>query len=88
GICVKSHGGTDAVGFAHALEVAVELILDHLNDEIRTDYNRLVEGGVLNALHDAEDGKGQGMGRTTAFGSSFGQSGAGKAAGGDEGSSQ
>lgn len=41
GICVKSHGGTDAIGFANALEVAVELITDGLNDVIKEDLSHL-----------------------------------------------
>jgi phosphate acyltransferase len=37
GICVKSHGGTDALGFAYAIGVAVDLV--------RYDYkSKLVEG--------------------------------------------
>src|SRR6266851_3182965 len=37
GICVKSHGGTDALGFAYAIGVAVDLV--------RYEYkNKLVEG--------------------------------------------
>jgi phosphate acyltransferase len=41
GICVKSHGGTDALGFANALDVAVELITDGLNDLIKEDLAHL-----------------------------------------------
>jgi phosphate acyltransferase len=41
GICVKSHGGTDGLGFANALEVAVELIRDGLNDVIKEDLAHL-----------------------------------------------
>lgn len=43
GICVKSHGGTDSLGFANALEVAVELITDGLNDVIKEDLAHLDE---------------------------------------------
>jgi len=43
GICIKSHGGTDAFGFANALDVAVELITDDLNDAIKEDLSRLDE---------------------------------------------
>jgi len=43
GICIKSHGGTDAFGFANALEVAVELIADDLNDVIKEDLSHLDE---------------------------------------------
>ena len=42
GVCVKSHGGTDALGFAYAIGVAVDLV--------RYEYkNKLVEG--LAKLH-------------------------------------
>ena len=42
GVCVKSHGGTDALGFAYAIGVAVDLV--------RYEYkNKLVEG--LGKLH-------------------------------------
>jgi glycerol-3-phosphate acyltransferase PlsX len=41
GICIKSHGGTDGLGFANALEVAVELIRDGLNDVIKEDLAHL-----------------------------------------------
>ena len=37
GVVVKSHGGTDAVGFAHALDVAMDLVMNHFNDRIRAD---------------------------------------------------
>jgi hypothetical protein len=44
GICVKSHGGTDALGFAYAIGVAIDMV--------RYDYkNKLVEG--LAKLHAA-----------------------------------
>ena len=41
GICIKSHGGTDGVGFANAIHVAVELILNSFNDCIKEDYAKL-----------------------------------------------
>lgn len=40
GICVKSHGGTDGLGFCHAIKVAHELVVDNLNDGIKEDYAR------------------------------------------------
>ena len=40
GICVKSHGGTDPVGFANAVKVAHKLITDRVNDGIKEDYAR------------------------------------------------
>lgn len=34
GIVVKSHGGTDGIGFANAIEVAISLVEDKINDTI------------------------------------------------------
>lgn len=42
GICVKSHGGTDAIGFANAVGVAVNLVSRGFNDLIREDLGRLM----------------------------------------------
>jgi glycerol-3-phosphate acyltransferase PlsX len=41
GICIKSHGGTDAVGFANAIHVAVEMITHSFNEGIKEDYAQL-----------------------------------------------
>ena len=41
GICVKSHGGTDALGFANAIKVAAELVRDELNEGIKKDFAKL-----------------------------------------------
>jgi len=41
GICVKSHGGTDGMGFAHALQVAAELSTNAINESIKADYAQL-----------------------------------------------
>ena len=38
GICVKSHGGTDAFGFANAIGVAVDLVADGVNEGIKQDF--------------------------------------------------
>ncbi len=35
GVVVKSHGGTDAEGFAHATDVAVDMVMHGFNDGIR-----------------------------------------------------
>ena len=35
GIVVKSHGGTDAEGFAHALDVAMDMVTHGFGDRIR-----------------------------------------------------
>jgi glycerol-3-phosphate acyltransferase PlsX len=41
GIAVKSHGGTDAVGFANAIAVAVELVTHGFNERIKRELERL-----------------------------------------------
>jgi len=41
GICIKSHGGTDAIGFAHALQVAIDLTENNINESIKADYGQL-----------------------------------------------
>ncbi len=41
GIVVKSHGGTDALGFANALGVAIDMITHGLNDKIRDELAHL-----------------------------------------------
>ena len=43
---VKSHGGTDAVGYASALNVAIEMADSDFLDEIER---------TLDALHDEDD---------------------------------
>jgi glycerol-3-phosphate acyltransferase PlsX len=42
GICVKSHGGTDALGFCNAIQVAHDLIRRDFNDRIREDLKELI----------------------------------------------
>lgn len=41
GICVKSHGGTDAFGFANAIKVAADLVATNVNDDIKHDFAKL-----------------------------------------------
>jgi glycerol-3-phosphate acyltransferase PlsX len=41
GVVVKSHGGTDAEGFAHAVDVAVDMVVHRFNDLIREDLARI-----------------------------------------------
>lgn len=41
GVVVKSHGGTDAVGFAHAVDVAMDMVTHGYNDRIRDGLARL-----------------------------------------------
>ncbi len=42
GICVKSHGGTDGLGFANAIEVAIDLASSNVNEEIKHDFAKLM----------------------------------------------
>ena len=41
GVVVKSHGGTDAMGFAHAVDVAMDMVVHRFNDHIREDLARI-----------------------------------------------
>lgn len=41
GVVVKSHGGTDAMGFAHATDVAMDMVVHHFNEHIREDLTRI-----------------------------------------------
>ena len=45
GVVVKSHGGNDAEGFAHATDVALDMVEHRFNERIREGLGRL--GGVL-----------------------------------------
>ncbi len=51
GIVVKSHGGTDAVGFANAIGVAVDMISNGFNEIIKEEFKTL----NLEPDHDSED---------------------------------
>ena len=41
GIVVKSHGGTDAEGFAHAVDVAMDMVVHRFNERIREGLARV-----------------------------------------------
>ena len=41
GIAVKSHGGTDALGFANAIGVAIDMVLHGAIDKIKEDFAQL-----------------------------------------------
>jgi phosphate acyltransferase len=41
GICVKSHGGTDALGFANAVGAGVNLAINGFNERIKEEMQRL-----------------------------------------------
>jgi glycerol-3-phosphate acyltransferase PlsX len=40
-VVVKSHGGTDAIGFAAALDMAISMARADINTRIRADRARL-----------------------------------------------
>jgi glycerol-3-phosphate acyltransferase PlsX len=46
GIVVKSHGGTDDVGFAAALEVAIDMAQDRLIERIKADFAGAFAGSL------------------------------------------
>ncbi len=41
GVVVKSHGGTDAQGFAHAVDVAMDMVVHRFNERIREGLAQL-----------------------------------------------
>lgn len=41
GVVVKSHGGTDALGFAHAVDVAMDMVEHRFNDRIREGLGKI-----------------------------------------------
>ena len=45
GVVVKSHGGTDALGFAHAVDVAMDMVTHGFNERIREGLSRLSSAG-------------------------------------------
>ena len=47
GVCVKSHGGTDAVGFANAVSVALNLAANSFNEKIMEEMQRLANAPSL-----------------------------------------
>jgi glycerol-3-phosphate acyltransferase PlsX len=49
GVVVKSHGGTDALGFANAIDVAVGLVQQGTNERITAELNKL-EDKVIQSL--------------------------------------
>jgi glycerol-3-phosphate acyltransferase PlsX len=49
GVVVKSHGGTDALGFANAIDVAVDLVKQGTNERITAELAKL-EDDVINGL--------------------------------------
>ena len=52
GVVVKSHGGTDALGFAHAVDVAMDMVNHRFNDRIREGLSRLSTAPAYAACMD------------------------------------
>jgi glycerol-3-phosphate acyltransferase PlsX len=50
GIAVKSHGGTDAFGFANAIGVAIDMVLHGAIEKIREDFAHLTTRSAANPL--------------------------------------
>ena len=46
GVVVKSHGGTDALGFAHAMDLAIDMVLHRFNARIRDELTRMRPAGL------------------------------------------
>jgi glycerol-3-phosphate acyltransferase PlsX len=59
GVVVKSHGGTDAPGFAHAVDVAMDMVVHRFNDRMREGLERIVS---LQRGVGPKDGPGSGDG--------------------------
>ena len=47
GVCVKSHGGTDALGFANAIGVAANLATNGFNEKIKEEMLRLASANPI-----------------------------------------
>lgn len=47
GVCVKSHGGTDAIGFANAVAVAINLAAHGFNERIKEEMSRVADANPL-----------------------------------------
>jgi glycerol-3-phosphate acyltransferase PlsX len=55
GVVVKSHGGTDAEGFAHAVDVSMDMVVHRFNEHIREDLTRIAELMALAAKQGASE---------------------------------
>jgi glycerol-3-phosphate acyltransferase PlsX len=42
GICIKSHGGTDAFGFANAIGVAVDMVQNGAIENMKRDFDQMM----------------------------------------------
>jgi glycerol-3-phosphate acyltransferase PlsX len=57
GIAVKSHGGTDEVGFAAAVEVAIDMAQDRLIERIRADFSGAFAEALTTTPSTSSNGK-------------------------------
>ena len=59
GVVVKSHGGTDAKGFAHAVDVAMDMVVHRFNEKMREGLGKI---GAIRAesAGDSQGGAGAG----------------------------
>lgn len=55
GVVVKSHGGTDKIGFANAIKVAISLVENKINEQIISELKSAAE--VMNFSATKEDAK-------------------------------
>ncbi len=53
GVVVKSHGGTDAQGFAHAVDVAMDMVVHRFNERIRDGLGQLADVSAAEAAEPA-----------------------------------
>ncbi len=58
GVVVKSHGGTDAEGFAHAVDVAMDMVTHRFNERIRAGLDWI--GPVGRPAPEGQGGEGRG----------------------------
>ncbi len=54
GLCIKSHGGTDGIGFANAIGVAAEMVLIHFNEKVAQAIESIGMGAAPAAVEPEE----------------------------------
>jgi len=55
GLCIKSHGGTDGIGFANAIGVAADLAINRFTEKVEAELERLETSVTLSARPDAQE---------------------------------
>jgi glycerol-3-phosphate acyltransferase PlsX len=53
GLCIKSHGGTDGIGFANAIGVAADLAINRFTEKVEAELEKM-EASVLLSAPPAE----------------------------------